>query len=668
MQETLSWGGDGWALDAGSVTDPAYLFRIDCIYKAAAAVTAQIAAGTTPNPAGVKQFVLVLTPDFAAVPEDPATLTALATLFLKYAHDPATLTHPDPVTHALRPVLSTYAGDGANPGQTAAQTVAQIYNPMLAQIRAGAQGYPGVNVFFVPGWEGVDELNAVGADGGWLFPPGTTPLGAASALPSIEAAGLAVQGAKNAAGQPLLFMQPIFAGGYHDNAGGNLHYYNEYAGAKALSVQMMSAISTVKPLWLEIIGQNDYNEGSLITSLLAQNLWPGMLNYGVPDYWQTQDGLLYVLRYYVQWYKTGVQPVITEDTLCLFNRTQTAAASAAPATGTGIGYVTGVSGEPAGLQDRVDVTALLTRAGFVRVTCGSYSQSQFAPAGVSHLSFLGVPAGTPRAEFIVQNQVAKQVIGHPITASAQILNMNTASRVSAPGVSFSVTVPLPASFPVDRAAVFVRSTRTANAAGAIGVCNLSVLNTGVSPAVPVAGNTLNNPAGLGSLLDHSTAAGQDALAQYNGNGYAALYQDPLGLYPTPLAYNTIGNTNVLYFLPGKPLPAASYQASVRIVSTSSDLNADGQGGVALVNSQAPNGHYQGQAQIGYVQKYAGGWTFTIKAEDNVGSDATSAGPTVLASLPVNSLAPGEWYDVSVAVNTAAGTATWTARPSNQQLP
>ena len=653
MREDVAMGIDGWVLDYGA-TGGQYPGDIDSIYQAAHALTPTLSS--IPNPAGIKQFVLTECPDMSGgIPETPASLAAVGTLFAKYASDPATLTIQG------RPVLSMYAGDGGG-----ASVVGPVYNPMLAEIRAGSLGYPAANVFFLPMWADVGELAAVDAGGGSAFPPGTAPLGAQSPIASVEALGAAVQAAKTAAGAPLVFMQPLFPGRYSNADGTQGHFYNEYGGDRSDDAEWASVLNTVHPAITELLTQNDIAE-SAVTSLTATSTWQGLYNVGVPDYWQLQPGLQRGIAYNVQSYKTGQRPIITQDTLCIFNRTQTAAASYAATADPhpGISYVTGILGEPTGLLDEINTRIELTRTATIELSGVGPTQAVVEPAGISHPVFFFTQAGTPVLTERVQGQVVRQVTGHPIAGTATLVNLNVASRTSVPGVSFTVSAPIPTpALPVDRAGIIVRSTNTSYRA--LGACNFSA--TDLTPATPVvfAQSTLQDPAALnGTLLQsklaNSTVAGQDVLGQYNGYAYIGLYQNPLNVAQSLAYVQYPANIDAANRV-NKPLPSAHVKVSVRAIYTKADN--DGIVGPALVCSTGDT--YDGRGYYAQLEVYAGAWSLNIKAVTNFNSDVNSAGPVTLASIGVNSLALGEWYDVSL--TTDGTTLSATATPSNQQLP
>ena len=94
---------------------------------------------------------------------------------------------------------------------------------------------------------------------------------------------------------------------------------------------------------------------------------------------------------------------------------------------------------------------------------------------------------------------------------------------------------------------------------------------------------------------------------------------------------------------------------------------DTESGIALVSSTAPSGHYFGVGVLFCIHEASGAVTLEARADDNLLGDTNSQGAATLGTLPLNSLAPGESYHLSVEIDLAAHTATVTATPSNQQL-
>ncbi len=668
IQEAAAAGKDGFALDAGSITDGGYLGSFANMFTAADQYDAAQKSpdGTYKNNgSGVTRFRLMFLPDYSSVGEDAASVTTLADLFVQYAHRPSMFTFQG------RPVLGTYVGDGAAAGQNGAQAVAGVYPALLSQIRA-----QGVNVLFWPGWFGTggstpaQECLAAGAEGNWTF-VGGSPLQASSFLPSQEVQAASVKSTLTPAGKPLLWMQTIVPSGYWDGNGRNGRFYSEFGGFRAGGASWMSALLTQHPDEVQEETWNDAGEGSYETRSAATAYLPGHWGYVtngfVPGWYQDTSGMLTEDAYYIQWYKTGVQPLITSDTLIVYNRPQLAAASLAPTSDPlgGIGAVYGILGDPPGLQDAVNATVFSTGFRLLQLSGVGPVQMRSIQPGINHVVFTGVQAGTPLLSLLKGTQVVRQVQGCPIAATAALADVNTYSAASVPGVKFTLAVPRPAGLTLDRVGIMCRSTQTSYRA--LGVRNLVASDVSGATPVPFLKASLNNPAAIGKTLDLATLPGDDALAQYDygyGHGALSLQADPLDASQPPLAYIAdAANSNCIYDVSGKPIPSKHIIAQCTFVSTDNNPSTDGQAGVALVSSQVNT--YFGSGILAFVQKYGSAYTLTIKDEDNLLSDTLSTGPNILGSITINAMSPGEVSTLTLEDDGQALTATVT--PGNQQL-
>ena len=117
----------------------------------------------------------------------------------------------------------------------------------------------------------------------------------------------------------------------------------------------------------------------------------------VEDYYQQNAGIRFLIDYHNQRYKTGQEPLITQNRLVVFNRTQLAAASLAP-TADPLGPLSPASisstvNDPPGLQDRVDIAVFAKSSGLVRLSGVGPQQYRMVSAGFSEITFFGVQAG-----------------------------------------------------------------------------------------------------------------------------------------------------------------------------------------------------------------------------------------------------------------------------------
>jgi hypothetical protein len=130
--------------------------------------------------------------------------------------------------------------------------------------------------------------------------------------------------------------------------------------------------------WIAMITWNDYTESWVSPSKER--------GYAVTD----------VASYYIDWFKTGVKPAITQDALYYFHRSQR---TDAPVTVS----PTGRDGSPVTMYvpygdtatDQVELVAFLTAAGTLTITQGSDVRSMDAAAGAVSFKVPIVPGTTP---------------------------------------------------------------------------------------------------------------------------------------------------------------------------------------------------------------------------------------------------------------------------------
>ena len=93
------------------------------------------------------------------------------------------------------------------------------------------------------------------------------------------------------------------------------------AAGKGLKLQWKSIIEQ-QPDWVEIVTWNDFSESYICPVALSNSPGSGRSPDAVPPYLKSRSshaGYLEVSRYYIEWYKTGKQPPLT-DALFYFYR------------------------------------------------------------------------------------------------------------------------------------------------------------------------------------------------------------------------------------------------------------------------------------------------------------------------------------------------------------
>ncbi len=172
------------------------------------------------------------------------------------------------------------------------------------------------------------------------------------------------------------------------NAETNGAYY-EHGGGKGLELQWQSIMEVQKPEWVMILTWNDCNE-SYIEPVDDYRNYTNGTPKGAPFGWyKSMAGLDELNRYYIQWYKTGVKPEITNDSLFYCYRTSSRHLKPEidPRPPVRIGN------EPVG--DDIYLTTALTAPAKLQVVSGDKTTEYDVPAGI--------------AQTVVPFQVGKQI-------------------------------------------------------------------------------------------------------------------------------------------------------------------------------------------------------------------------------------------------------------------
>jgi glucan endo-1,3-alpha-glucosidase len=178
--------------------------------------------------------------------------------------------------------------------------------------------------------------------------------------------------------------------------GSNADRYYEYSGASGMRKLWMDAIQVTHPEWVEIITWNDFIEGTYVSPIDDPNKYPEANHLrlrGVPpgalNYFHSHAAVNALLPYFIQWYKTGVQPAITQDALYYFYRNQSKDFDA------GLPPVENKYGPVA---DRIYVTANLTAPAILKVTCGGHTTVFHLPAGSTDVEAPATTGSKPQFE------------------------------------------------------------------------------------------------------------------------------------------------------------------------------------------------------------------------------------------------------------------------------
>ncbi|HEY3324599.1 MAG TPA: endo-1,3-alpha-glucanase family glycosylhydrolase [Planctomycetota bacterium] len=341
IKDAQQRGIDGFAMNCGNwkKREQHYFQRSTMIYEAAKALNSN--------------FKLFFSADGVA-PEEAADMV------LEF-YD-----HPNQLRYKGKPVLSTFGGK------------TEWGKKIIELVRAAGKDLVFVPYYYpkrvteLPQQEHVDQVfnDNPEMDGFFFF-------GAAGTAPQIAASNSLL--AKKWLGAGKIYMASITP--HYRGFGGNFRVY-ENRGFEGMAQEWEGAIKD-GATWVEIVTWNDWGESSYVAP------------FGPPEQTKFWDGhwgpllshvaYLDASRYYIDWYKTGTQPKIAQDSLYYFYRVH-------PKTVEGIvkpDEKTKKMGRPGGadkLVDNVFVTLFLSAPAQLTIRSGETEKTFEVKAGVEHVS------------------------------------------------------------------------------------------------------------------------------------------------------------------------------------------------------------------------------------------------------------------------------------------
>ena len=199
-----------------------------------------------------------------------------------------------------------------------------------------------------------------------------------------------------------VWMQPV---AFEDTRAYDGRYW-ESQNSSLMRQSFESAI-TNNADWVVLTTWNDYTESWMSPSQER--------GYSVTD----------VASYYIQWFKAGVRPAVTQDALYWFHRSQPTNApfSTQPTGRNGQKISMAVPNGGAATND-VELVAFLTSPGRLTITQGSTVKTMDAPAGLTSFKVPLVPGTTPRFS-LQRGQVITKTLQSdtPIRASVTFQDM-----------------------------------------------------------------------------------------------------------------------------------------------------------------------------------------------------------------------------------------------------
>jgi len=384
MRDARRGGIDGFALNCGGWTErePHYKARSSLIYEAAR----RLDGG----------FLLFFSADFAT----QLSLDEVADMVTTFGG------HPNQFRWQGKPVLSTFAGEGADNAH--GRQVIEFLNARFPDGRGGRK------VCFVPYFYPRPEITELPEERHATQVLSTFPdldgffyFGAAGTGDRIARCNERLAATWLGAGKVFMASVTPFYRGF----GGNYRVY-ETQGFRGFAAEWESAIRS-GATWVEIVTWNDWGEASYVAPFgkpadtqLWQGHWGPMLSH---------EGFLDLTRYYAEWFRTGRAPAIQRDELFYAYRLHPREIQGRIKPGEE------TLGRPAGadaLEDSVFVTALLTAPARLTVHSGESSRTFDLGAGVQHA---GMPFALGLQRFVLTRggqTVVDHTGEHPITRDA----------------------------------------------------------------------------------------------------------------------------------------------------------------------------------------------------------------------------------------------------------
>jgi len=210
--------------------------------------------------------------------------------------------------------------------------------------------------------------------------------------------------------------------------GANADRYYEYSGAAGMRAMWMNAILVSHPEWVEVITWNDFIEGTYVSPIDDPNKYPGA-NFldasGIPrdtrGYFHSHAGATALLRFFIEWYKTGKEPAITQDSVYYFYHTQSMKSDA------GTPQVAHKFGPVA---DTLYITANLTGPADLRVATGGHASVIHLAAGSTDAETRLFVGESPSLSLIRSGNILGSVVAtDAVLASPQYNNFYYSSGV-----------------------------------------------------------------------------------------------------------------------------------------------------------------------------------------------------------------------------------------------
>ncbi len=380
IRDAQGMGLDGFALNCGGWGGANYKFDTGNIFQAAANIYAE-------DPSRPR-FLLFFSADMSGL-----QYAEIVEMMTAYAAHPNY--YRKPVANStggvdLRPYLSTWGGEGGDyNGPTTASVKFRWNSLVLSPLKA-----LGINCFFVPRFfigytqADIDTLLTGFTDGSFIL-RGYTNLPDAGGATTIADWEAQIARVKAAGMYTMSSVSPQYWGSIQTSFG---RAYFEYQGGLGRHLQWMSIINVQQPDDVELFTWNDFTEFTYWSPIDdVDKYWPYLQINGT-GFFKQRHSLKAETPFYIQWFKTGVMPAISDDTLIADHRIMPNATNLADPEGIVYSGKVGPATNAPDALDEVFVTTLFAAAATLVYKDGNgATHTTPVDGGVQHTAFPFVP-------------------------------------------------------------------------------------------------------------------------------------------------------------------------------------------------------------------------------------------------------------------------------------
>ncbi len=192
--------------------------------------------------------------------------------------------------------------------------------------------------------------------------------------------------------------------------------YFEYEGGIGLDKIWTSIIKKQNPEMVEIVTWNDFNE-SYIGPAENDKQIHYYLDPEPREFIKNHQAYTYLNKYYIDWYKSGIEPPIVKNTLYYFYRTHSKNAIAADSS---------VSWKIGPIADSIYITTLFKDSATLKIESGNLIHTYTIPPGRNHGRFAFMP-GAQRFSVNIDGKIIIDSKGPNIDSTIKVYNFYLAA-------------------------------------------------------------------------------------------------------------------------------------------------------------------------------------------------------------------------------------------------